>query len=61
MKAEDIQKLRKTLSMTQEEFAPYVGVCIESVKQWEQKRARPSRLARRRLNDLAAKAPAPGL
>ena len=54
MKAEDIQKLRKSLAMTQEEFAPHVGVCLESVKQWEQKRARPSRLARRALERLAA-------
>jgi len=54
MTAAEIKALRAALDMTQEMLAVEVKCCLETVKRWEQKRARPSRKAVRRLNKLAA-------
>jgi len=35
-KSIDIKKLRKSLSMTQREFADYYGFNIETLRKWEQ-------------------------
>ena len=56
MKAEEIQKLRADLDITQKELAQKIGVDIQTVQKWEQKRRRPGRLATRALNRLAATA-----
>ena len=62
MKAEEIKTLRSKLpgsakkdgTMTQQDLADAIGVDIQTVQSWEQKRKRPSRLARRALSKLAA-------
>lgn len=53
MKAEEIQKLRELLKITQADLAQRIGVDVQTVQRWEQKRGKPSRLARRQLNNLA--------
>ena len=61
MKAEDIKNLRKDLpgsskdgKMNQQDLADAIGVNVQTVQAWEQKRKRPSRLARRALERLAS-------
>ena len=56
MKADEIKALRVRIGVTQAELAEKVGVNVQTVQAWEQKRSKPSRLARRALNKLAAKA-----
>ena len=54
MKAEDIKNLRAALGKTQQGLADSIGVDVQTVQAWEQKRKRPSRLARRALEVLRA-------
>ena len=54
MEARDIKDLRGALSKTQQGLADSIGVDVQTVQAWEQKRKRPSRLARRALERLAA-------
>lgn len=52
-----IRKLRRQLEMTQEQFAYAIGVTVSTVNRWENGHIEPSRLARRAMDKLAAKAP----
>ena len=54
MKADEIKALRVSIGVTQAELAEKVGVNVQTVQAWEQKRSKPSRLARRALAKLAA-------
>jgi len=47
-----IRKLRKRLGLTQEKFAAKVGVTFPTINRWENGRARPSPLARQRIEAL---------
>ena len=51
-----IRDARRQAHVTQAELADKVGVNVQTVQAWEQKRSKPSRLARRALNKLAARA-----
>jgi len=59
MNGKDVKKIREMLGLKQEEFSVEVGVSVQTVQKWEQERRRPSRLATKRLCDLAAKAANP--
>lgn len=54
-----IAQLRQRLSMTQEEFAHAIGVTVSTVNRWENGHIEPSRLARKAMQVLAAKAEMP--
>jgi DNA-binding transcriptional regulator YiaG len=54
VEAKEIRAIRTALKMTQEEFAQHIGFPLEKVIAWEQRKARPSRLARRAINNIAA-------
>ena len=48
----EVKQLREDLNVTQEELAHRLGVSLVTVAAWEQKRKKPSRLARRELDRL---------
>lgn len=50
----EIRELRKRLGLTQEEFAHAVAVTFSTVNRWENGHAKPSKLARRAIEALAA-------
>lgn len=52
-----IKELRKGLGLTQEEFAHAVAVTFSTVNRWENGHAKPSKLARRAIEQLAASRP----
>lgn len=52
-----IRELRKSLGLTQEEFAHAVAVTFSTVNRWENGHAKPSKLARRAIEALAARKP----
>lgn len=52
MKADQIQNLRKCLSITQDELAKKVGVSLRTVKRWESGAATPHPRTRRALKAL---------
>ena len=60
MDGAEIRKLRKQLSLTQEEFAHEIGVTFATVNRWENGKSEPSRLALRVLTALNAKIAAAG-
>ena len=47
-----IKELRKNLGLTQEEFAHAVAVTFSTVNRWENGHAKPSKLARRAIEQL---------
>ena len=49
----EVVALRKTLRLTQEAFARELEVTVSTVNRWENGHSRPSRLASRRLADIA--------
>jgi DNA-binding transcriptional regulator YiaG len=49
----NIRELRIRLGMTQEEFAHAVAVTFSTVNRWENGHAKPSKLARRAIEQLA--------
>jgi DNA-binding transcriptional regulator YiaG len=53
-----ISDLRRSLNMTQEEFAHAIGVTVSTVNRWENGHIEPSRLARKAMEALAAQRPA---
>ncbi len=53
MTGEEIKKIRKSLNLTQEEFAHQLGVTLSTVNRWETKKTRASRLAKREIMRLA--------
>ncbi len=56
MKDEDVprvvKELRTSMGLTQEQFAVEVGVTFSTVNRWEAGKAKPSPLARRRIEEL---------
>lgn len=42
----NVQKIRRKLSLTQEQFAHYFGVSVRTIQQWEQHRSKPNAVAR---------------
>jgi DNA-binding transcriptional regulator YiaG len=48
-----VRKLRRQLGMTQEEFAHALGITVGTVNRWENKRFRPSKLARTTIVEFA--------
>lgn len=51
--ANSIRQLRKSLGLTQEEFAHAVAVTFSTVNRWENGHAKPSKLARRAIEALS--------
>jgi putative transcriptional regulator len=52
MNGEQIRELRKSLKLTQEEFAHRLGVTLCTVNRWENNKSEPSRLALRQLENF---------
>ncbi len=52
MTPEDIKRLRQTAGLSQEEFARELGISFATVNRWENKRAAPSRMARKMLDQF---------
>lgn len=50
--AELVRELRRQLGLTQEEFAAKLGVTFPTVNRWENRRAKPSRMAMKLLEGL---------
>ncbi len=50
-----VRSLRHQLKMTQEEFAHELGITVGTVNRWENRRFRPSKLARATLMEVAAR------
>jgi putative transcriptional regulator len=53
MNGKQIKMLRKSLRLTQEEFAHRLGVTLCTVNRWENNKSIPSRLALRQLEYFA--------
>ncbi len=51
----EIKSLRKSLGLTQEEFAHAVAVTFSTVNRWENGHAKPSKLARRAIESVSAR------
>lgn len=49
----DVKSVRDHLHMTQEQFAYYFGVNPRTIQEWEQKRRKPSSMARNFLKVIA--------
>ncbi|MBW2150010.1 MAG: helix-turn-helix transcriptional regulator [Deltaproteobacteria bacterium] len=52
--ARKIRELRSKLGLTQEQFAAKVGVTFSTVNRWESGKSKPSPLAMRQIEELAA-------
>lgn len=50
--AELVRELRLRLGLTQEEFAAKLGVTFPTVNRWENRRAKPSRMAMKLIEGL---------
>jgi len=50
-----IRRLRRKLSLTQEEFAHAIAVTVSTVNRWENGHAAPSKLAWKVIRELARK------
>jgi len=48
-----VRQLRHHLGMTQEEFAHALGITVGTVNRWENRRFRPSKLARATIMEFA--------
>jgi putative transcriptional regulator len=53
--SELVRALRRELKLTQEELAHELGITVGTVNRWENRRFRPSKLARAMLIDFAQK------
>ncbi len=49
---QEIKDLRKSLGLTQEQFAWKIGVTSTVISRWERGESRPSPLAQKAINDL---------
>jgi len=47
-----VRELRERLGLTQEKFAARLGVTFPTINRWENKRAKPSPLAVKQIEDL---------
>lgn len=54
MSPEDVKALRHRMNLTQESFAPVVGVTVSTINRWERGLGAPSKLALRRLKEIEA-------
>jgi transcriptional regulator with XRE-family HTH domain len=50
-----VRKLRKRTGLTQEKFAAKLGVTFPTINRWENGRAKPSPLARQKIEELLRK------
>jgi len=50
--AELVRELRRRLGLTQAEFAAKLGVTFPTVNRWENRRAKPSRMAMKLIEGL---------
>ena len=50
-----LRKLRKTLGLTQEQFAAKIGVTVSTANRWENGKGTPSPLAMLRIEELQNK------
>ena len=50
--SEMVRELRAKLGMTQEEFAHALGLTVGTVNRWENRRFRPSKLARATISEF---------
>ena len=50
--SELVRELRLRLGLTQEEFAARLGVTFPTINRWEKRRAKPSRMAIKLLENL---------
>lgn len=48
----EIKKLRKRLKLNQAEFAVKIGVAEYTVRRWESGRSKPSRMARKAVEEV---------
>lgn len=55
----DVAKLRERMSLTQEEMARALDVTVSTVNRWENGHSKPSKLASRVLDALAARVQQP--
>ncbi len=55
MSGSEIKELRKSLGLTQEEFAHAVAVTFSTVNRWENGHAKPSKLARRAIESISSR------
>ena len=55
MNKEEVKALRKSLDLSQQNFAVKMGVSIRSVCRWENGEFKPSKLALKELSKLASK------
>jgi DNA-binding transcriptional regulator YiaG len=55
MESKEIIELRKSLGMTQQEFAVALGVTITAVSRWENGKNKPSKLAVLAIKNLENK------
>ena len=56
MDALDITHMREQIGWSQEELAQAIGVTVSTVNRWENRHARPSRMAAIRLKEIALRA-----
>lgn len=52
MTAEEIKALRENMKLSQEKFAAYIGVTMNTINRWEKGFFRPSPLAIERMKNL---------
>jgi transcriptional regulator with XRE-family HTH domain len=50
-----VRELRKRTGLTQEKFAAKLGVTFPTINRWENGRAKPSPLARQKIEELLRK------
>ena len=51
-----VRELRRRMGWVQEDLAREIGVSLSTVQRWERKETRPTRMARRVLDNLFQKA-----
>ncbi|MCS6945198.1 MAG: helix-turn-helix domain-containing protein, partial [Sutterellaceae bacterium] len=60
MRPEEIRHLRRTLNLTQQQFAELLGVSFVTLNRWENGQTRPSAMGLAKLQDLARRSEARG-
>lgn len=53
--ADLVREIRQRLDLTQEEFASKLGVTFPTVNRWENRRAKPSRMAMKLIETMVHK------
>lgn len=52
----ETKELRKKLGLTQEAFAIRLGVSVMTIRRWESGKTKPSRMARKLLEEIEVQA-----